>query len=156
MRMRHEDVHFEKKKFLTNSGRKKSAPSQRDPPAKIVIAKFLYQNDSKRLYVVSLHCWRWLSANKHVVQICRSSLSAAADDLADSSGERQTWPVNGNERSLSCAVVPKTKFLPFSATTFPTALLHIVRTSLAKGYPLSKLLSIAKAEPLPFEKEQDR
>ena len=58
--MCHEDVHFEKKKFLTNSGRKKSAPSQRDPPAKIVIAKFLYQNDSKRLYVVSLHCWRWV------------------------------------------------------------------------------------------------
>ena len=49
---------LKKKKFLTNSGRKKSAPSQRDPPAKIVIAKFLYQNDSKRLYVVSLHCWR--------------------------------------------------------------------------------------------------
>ena len=58
VRMRHEDVHFEKKKFLTNSGRKKSAPSQRDPPAKIVLAKFLHQNDSKRLYVVSLHCWR--------------------------------------------------------------------------------------------------
>ena len=58
VRMRHEDVHFEKKKLLTNSGRKKSAPSQRDPPAKIVFAKFLYQNDSKRLYVVSLHCWR--------------------------------------------------------------------------------------------------
>ena len=59
MRMRHEDVHFEKKKCLMNSGRKKSAPSQRDPPAKIVLAKFLHQNDSKRLYVVSLHCWRW-------------------------------------------------------------------------------------------------
>ena len=58
VRMRHEDVHFEKKKFLTNSGRKKSAPSQRDPPEKIVLAKFLHQNDSKRLYVVSLHCWR--------------------------------------------------------------------------------------------------
>ena len=56
--MRHEDVHFEKKKFLTNSGRKKSAPSQRDPSAKIVLAKILHQNDSKRLYVVSLHCWR--------------------------------------------------------------------------------------------------
>ena len=58
MRMRHEDVHFEKRKFLTNSGRKQSAPSQRDPPAKIVLAKFLRQKDSKRLYVVSLHCWR--------------------------------------------------------------------------------------------------
>ena len=47
MRMRHEDVHFEKKKFLTNSGRKKSAPSQRDPLAKIVLANFLRQKDSK-------------------------------------------------------------------------------------------------------------
>ena len=49
---------LKKKKFLTNSGRKKSASGQRDPPAKIVLAKFLRQNDSKRLYVVSLHCWR--------------------------------------------------------------------------------------------------
>ena len=56
VRMRHEDVHFENF-FVTNSGRKKSAPSQRDPPAKIVLAKFLRQNDSKRSYVVSLHCW---------------------------------------------------------------------------------------------------
>ena len=29
-----------------------------------------------------------LSANKHVIQICRSSLSVAADHLADGSGER--------------------------------------------------------------------
>ena len=58
MRMRHGDVLFEKKNFLTNSGRKKSALSQRDPPAKIVLAKFLHQNDRKKLYVVSLHCWR--------------------------------------------------------------------------------------------------
>ena len=49
---------LKKKKFLTNSGIKKSAPSQRDPPAKIVLANFLRQKDSKRLYVVSLHCWR--------------------------------------------------------------------------------------------------
>ena len=47
-----------------------------------------------------------LSANKHVVQVCRFSLSAAADGLTDSSGERQTshldaesW--NGIERSLA-------------------------------------------------------
>ena len=45
-----------------------------------------------------------LSANKHVVQICRSSLSAAADGLADGSGERRTSLVNGIERSLSRAV----------------------------------------------------
>ena len=45
-----------------------------------------------------------LPANKHVAQICRSSLSAAAKSLADGSGERRTSPVNGIERSLSCAV----------------------------------------------------
>ena len=44
-----------------------------------------------------------LSGNKHVVQICRSSLSAAADGVADGSGEHQTSPVNGTERSLSRA-----------------------------------------------------
>ena len=44
------------------------------------------------------------SAKKHVVQICRSSLSAGADGLADGSGERRTSPVNGIERSLSRAV----------------------------------------------------
>ena len=94
-----------------------------------------------------------VSANKHVVQICRSSLSAAADGLADGSGERRTSPVNGFERSLSRAVVPKTKSLPISATTFPTALsLYISQGRLRKDMrPLSKLFS--KAEPLPFEKE---
>ena len=45
-----------------------------------------------------------LSANKHVIQICRSSQSAAADGLADGSGERRTSPVNGIERSLSRSV----------------------------------------------------
>ena len=67
-----------------------------------------------------------LSAKKHVVQICRSSLSAAADGLADGSGERWTSPFNGDaqsgngiERSLSRVVVPPS--LPVSATTFPTA-----------------------------------
>ena len=49
---------LKKKKFLTNNGRKKSAPSERDWPAKIVLAKCLRQNDSNRLYVVSVHCWR--------------------------------------------------------------------------------------------------
>ena len=37
-----------------------------------------------------------LSANKHVVKSCRSSLSAAADGLADGSGERRTSFVNGS------------------------------------------------------------
>ena len=75
-------------------------------------------------------CWRkhtrpstfhnpMLSANKHVVQICRSSQSAAVQTVQV---ERQTPPFNGIERSLSRAVVIKTKSLPISATTFPTAL----------------------------------
>ena len=77
-------------------------------------------------------CWRkhtrpstfhnpMLSANKHVVQICRSSQSAAVQTVQV---ERQTPPLNFNgiERSLSRAVVIKTKSLPISATTFPTAL----------------------------------
>ena len=79
-----------------------------------------------------------LSANKHAVQICRSSLSAVADGLADSSGERRTSPFNGIERSLSRAVVPKTKSLPVSTTTFPTALsLFIAQGRLRKDiqYP---------------------
>ena len=64
-----------------------------------------------------------LYVNKHDVQICRSSLSAATDGLADSSGECRTSPFNGIERSLSRAVVPKTKSLCVSATTFPTVCL---------------------------------
>ena len=60
------------------------------------------------------------SAIKHVVQVCRSSLSAAVH--ADCSGERRTSPFNGIERSLSRAVVIKTKSVHISATTFQTAL----------------------------------
>ena len=41
---------------------------------------------------------------------------------ADCSGERRTSPFNGIESSLSRTVVTKTKSLPVSATTFPTAL----------------------------------
>ena len=61
-------------------------------------------------------------------------------------------PVNGFERALSRAVVPKTKSLPISATTFPIPLsLYIAQGRLRKDIrPLSKLFS--KAEPLPFEK----
>ena len=58
-----------------------------------------------------------LSENKHVVQICRSSQSAALQTVQV---ERRTSP--SIERSLSGAVVIKTKSLPVSATTFPTAL----------------------------------
>ena len=97
---------------------------------------------------------RTLSANKHVVQICRSSLSAAADGLADGSGERQTSLVNGIELKIaqSCRkVVPKS--LPVSATTLPTALsFYIAQGRLRKNirYP-SRVFS--KVEPWPFEKE---
>ena len=69
-----------------------------------------------------------LSANKHVVQISRSSLSAAADGLADGSGECRTSFVNGIERSCRKVI---SKSLPVSATTFPTALsLYIAQGSL--------------------------
>ena len=54
------------------------------------------------------------SANKHVAQIYRSSLSAAVQTVQP--GERRTSPFNGIERSLSRAVVIKTKSLPVSAT----------------------------------------
>ena len=80
-----------------------------------------------------------LSANKHVVQICRFSLSAAADGLADGSGERRTSLVNGIELKIaqSCRkVVPKS--LPVSATTLPTALsFYIAQGRLRKNirYP---------------------
>ena len=80
-----------------------------------------------------------LSANKQVVQICRSSLSAAADGLADGSGERRTSLVNGIELKIaqSCRkVVPKS--LPVSATTLPTALsFYIAQGRLRKNihYP---------------------
>ena len=80
-----------------------------------------------------------LSANKHVVQICRSSLSAAADGLADGSGERRTSLVNGIELKIaqSCRkVVPKS--LPVSANTLPTALsFYIAQGRLRKNirYP---------------------
>ena len=67
----------------------------------------------------SFHGHPTLSANKHVVQICRSSLSAAVHTVQV---ERRPPPFNGIERSLCRAVVIKTKSLPVSATTFPTAL----------------------------------
>ena len=83
------------------------------------------------------------SANKHMVQICRFSLSAAADGLAHGSGERRTSPFNGDaqswngiERSLTRAVVPQ--FLPLSVSTFPTVLsLYIAQGRLQKNirYP---------------------
>ena len=65
-----------------------------------------------------------LSANKHVVQICRSSLSAAADGLADGSGERRTSPVNGIELKIaqSCRkVVPKSPLPRFQQRCLSTS-----------------------------------
>ena len=92
-----------------------------------------------------------LSANKHTVQICRSSLSAAANGLADCSGERRTSPFKGIERSLSRAVVPKTKSLRVSATTFPKACLCTSHRDACER--ISAIQAVLKAEPLPFEKE---
>ena len=93
-----------------------------------------------------------LSANKHVVQICRSSLSAAADGLADGSGERRTSPVNGIELKIaqSCRkVVPKSPLPRFQQRCLSTS--RTGTLAIAKEYPLSKLFS--KVEPWPFEKE---
>ena len=86
-----------------------------------------------------------LSANKHFVHICRSSLLAAADGLTDGSGDRRTSPFNGIERLLSRAVVPKTKSLRVSATTFPTACLCTSQGRLQKDirYP-SRTVAIRK------------
>ena len=75
----------------------------------------------------------------YVVQICSSSLSAAADGLADGSGERRPSLVDGIELKIahSCRkVVPKS--LPVSATTLPTALsFYIAQGRLRKNirYP---------------------
>ena len=104
-----------------------------------------------------------LSANKHVVvQICRFSLSAAADGRAGQTVQvnveprlstatqcAQSW--NGIERSLTRAVVPQS--LPVSATTFPTVL------SLYIGHcrrdPCERISAIQAAElQLSFEKEK--
>ena len=86
-----------------------------------------------------------LSANKHFVHICRSSLLAAADGLTDGSGDRRTSPFNGIERLLSRAVVPKTKSLRVSATTFPAACLCTSQGRLRKDirYP-SRTVAIRK------------
>ena len=92
-----------------------------------------------------------LSANNHVVQICRSSLSAAADGLADCSGERRTLPVNGDAQKIaqSCCS-PTISARLHNHVSNSVVFVHRAGT-LAKGYPLSKMFS--KAEPLPFEKE---
>ena len=70
-----------------------------------------------------------LSVNKHVVQICRSSLSAAVQTVQVSVEHHLSTALT--DRSVSC-------------------FLHRAG-ALAKGYPLSKLFS--KVDPLPFEKE---
>ena len=57
-----------------------------------------------------------LSANKHVVQICRSSLSAAVHTVQV---ERRTSPFNGFERSLCRAVVIKTKLITLTPRARP-------------------------------------
>ena len=57
---------------------------------------------------------------------------------ADCSGERRTSPFNVIERSLSRVVVIKTKSLPVSATTIPTAFfffVHRARWEKAQAQP---------------------
>ena len=94
-----------------------------------------------------------ISANKHVVQICRSSLLAAADGL-------QTVQVSVEPR-LSTALKDRSA-VPYSSPKDSARLRYMYHVSnsvvfvhhagtLAKGYPLSKLFS--KAEPVLFEKE---
>ena len=65
-----------------------------------------------------------LSANKHVVQIWRSSLSVAADGLADGSGERRTSPVNGIKLQIAQSyrkVVPKSPLPRFHQRCLSTS-----------------------------------
>ena len=78
------------------------------------------------------------------------SLSAAADGLADGSGERRTSPVNGIELKIAqeCRkVVPKSP-LPRFHRSNSVVFLHREGT-----LALSKLFS--KVEPWPFEKEMN-
>ena len=92
-----------------------------------------------------------LSANKHVVQICRSSLSAAADGLADGSGERRTSPVNGIELKIaqSCRkVVPKSPLPRFQQRCLSTS-----RRDACERISAIQAVLKGKVEPWPFEKE---
>ena len=59
VRMRHEDVHFEKKSFWRTAEERRVLPVKEIHLQKSCLQNFLHQNDSKRLYIVSLHCWRW-------------------------------------------------------------------------------------------------
>ena len=113
----------------------KSLPTPRNPPQTEV---YSMMGESRR--PLSFHN-PTMSTKKHVVQICRFSLPAAVDGLADSSGERRTTPFKGdkqsensNERSLHRAVAPQS--LAVSAITFPTALslyIPVFAGTLAKG-----------------------
>ena len=110
------------------------------------------------MLLLAIGCRRWPYRRFTIQRSPRISTRAnlpliAVGCRADCSGERRTSPVNGIERSLSRAVVPKTKSLPVCATTFPTALSwYIAQGRLRKDIrSLSKMFP--KAEPLPFEKE---
>ena len=94
-----------------------------------------------------------LSANKHVVQICRSSLRLPPMAL-------QTVQVSVEPR-LSTALKDRS-VVPYSSPKDSARLRYMYHVAssvvfihrawtLAKGYSLSKLFS--KAEPVPFEKE---
>ena len=105
-----------------------------------------------------LHDWRkhtrpstfhnpMLSANKHVVQICHSSQSVAVQTVQV---ERRTSPFNGIESSLRRAVAIKTKSLPISATTFPTALSLYIAHDGRKHKDNSTLREKARCTNLPL------
>ena len=89
-----------------------------------------------------------LSANKHVVQICRSSLSAVADGLANGSGERRTSPVNGIELKIaqSCRkVVPKSPLPRFQQRCLSTSRRDACeRISAIQAVPKGRTMAIRK------------
>ena len=101
------------------------------------------------------------ATSTHAVQICRFSLSAAADGLADDSGERRTSPFNGDaqswngiERSLGRAVVLQS--LSVSVTTFPTALcLYCYSTLHMDRAACERASTMQAAELLPKRKKKN-
>ena len=97
-------------------------PSQTEVCSTITMGESIHEKAYIQVRPSSFHN-PTLSANKHVVQICRSSLSVAADGLADGSGERRTSPVNGIELKIaqSCRkVVPKSPLPRFQQRCLST------------------------------------
>ena len=93
-----------------------------------------------------------LSANKHVVQICRSSLSAATLKTVQVSVKPRLSTAL-KDRLVKSYSSPKdsARLRCMYHVSNSVVFLHRAGT-LAKGYPLSKLFS--KAEPVPFRGQQ--